>query len=78
MGEVGAGVDFLCPCELTMKVYLGWSGERSKAVAEGLRDRLPALLQGVEPFLSAHIDAGARYERRGKGTRRACARRNRD
>lgn len=45
-----------------MKVFISWSGNRSKALAEGLREMLPLVLHYVEPWLSgADIDAGERW-----------------
>lgn len=43
-----------------MKVFLSWSGERSKAVAELLDDWIQCVLQAVRPWMSARdIDRGS-------------------
>jgi hypothetical protein len=45
-----------------MKVFLSWSGERSKAVASALRDWLGLVLHYVTPWMSQHdIAAGERW-----------------
>jgi hypothetical protein len=47
-----------------MKIFVSWSGARSKAVALALRKWIPDVLQGVRPWVSeVDIDAGARWSR---------------
>lgn len=44
-----------------MKVFMSWSGDKSKAIAEKLRDWLPTIVQSVEPWMSSQdIPAGGR------------------
>lgn len=46
----------------TMKVFLSWSGEPSKSLAECFRRWLPAVLQAVRPYFSPDdITKGARW-----------------
>jgi hypothetical protein len=45
-----------------MKVFISWSGERSRAVAEAFRYWLPNVIQALEPWMSADdIDKGTRW-----------------
>ncbi|MEW6367365.1 MAG: toll/interleukin-1 receptor domain-containing protein [Acidobacteriota bacterium] len=45
-----------------MKVFISWSGERSRAVAEILRQWLPSVLQAVRPYFTPDdIVKGARW-----------------
>jgi TIR domain len=45
-----------------MKVFISWSGVRSRAIALGLREWLPDIIQDVEPFMSENdIGAGVRW-----------------
>ena len=43
-------------------MFLSWSGDRSKAVAEGLGGWLVQVIQAVEPWISSGIEKGARWE----------------
>lgn len=45
-----------------MKVFISWSGERSKQAAEGLRHWIPDVIQAVQPWMSSEdIDPGERW-----------------
>jgi hypothetical protein len=45
-----------------VKVFICWSEERSKAMAEALRDWLPDVIQAIDPWISSRdIETGARW-----------------
>ncbi|HAT86944.1 MAG TPA: toll/interleukin-1 receptor domain-containing protein [Rhizobiales bacterium] len=45
-----------------MKVFISWSGKRSKAMAKALKDWIPLIVQHAEPFVSdKDISAGDRW-----------------
>jgi hypothetical protein len=42
-------------------VFISWSGDRSKVIADGLYEWLPMVVQSVKPWMSSHsIDKGSR------------------
>ena len=45
-----------------MDIFISWSGERSKSLAEALRDWLPKVIQNLNPWISvSDIEKGARW-----------------
>ena len=46
-----------------MKIFISWSGEKSLAAAKALKEWLPLVLQGAEPWLSSEdIRKGSRWQ----------------
>ena len=46
-----------------MQLFISWSGDRSKAVAQALEVWLRRLIQAVEPWISVEIGKGSRWNR---------------
>lgn len=44
-----------------MKVFISWSGERTKKVAEAFNEWLGQLIQATEPWISPNIEKGKRW-----------------
>lgn len=44
-----------------MKIFISWSGQRSRAIAEALNDWLKRVIQAVKPFYSPEIEKGAKW-----------------
>lgn len=44
-----------------MKIFLSWSGPRSRVIAEALNDWLKRVIQAVKPFYSSEIEKGAKW-----------------
>lgn len=45
-----------------MKVFISWSGELSKKVAEAFNEWLPQVIQSIETFFSPEIQKGKRWQ----------------
>ncbi len=46
-----------------MKIFLSWSGLRSRAVAKALNEWLPSVIQAVKPFYSSEIEKGSKWSK---------------
>ena len=45
-----------------MKIFLSWSGEKSKAAARAFREWLPGVIQALQPWMSdVDITPGRRW-----------------
>jgi hypothetical protein len=47
--------------EVSVKIFLSWSGARSRAVAEALSTWIPRVIQAVDVFFSPDIEKGAKW-----------------
>lgn len=46
-----------------MEIFISWSGERSRAIAEALREWLPKIMNSVKPWMSqTDISKGSRWD----------------
>ncbi|MDP3909020.1 MAG: TIR domain-containing protein [Gemmatimonadales bacterium] len=45
----------------SVKVFIGWSGQRSRAVATAFAEWLPDALHAVEPWISEEMERGAQW-----------------
>ncbi len=44
-----------------MEIFISWSGNRSRRLAEAFRDWMPRVIQAVEPWMSPDIEKGLRW-----------------
>lgn len=45
-----------------MKIFISWSGERSKSIAAAFKDWIPSVIQAARPYFSpSDIDKGSRW-----------------
>ena len=45
-----------------MKIFISWSGDRSKAIADVFKKWIPAVIQAAKPYFSpSDIDKGSRW-----------------
>lgn len=55
-----------------MKVFLSWSGERSKQVADAMGLWLSQVIQAIDPWISSEIEKGARWQNEVAGELERC------
>ena len=46
-----------------MKIFLSWSGDKSKLIAESLKDWLEQVIQSTEPWISTSIEKGKKWSK---------------
>ena len=46
---------------LEMKIFISWSGEKSKEIAEYLKKWIEQIIQSAEPWISVDIDKGKKW-----------------
>lgn len=46
-----------------MKIFLSWSGNKSKLIAESLREWLEQVIQSTEPWISTSIEKGKKWSK---------------
>lgn len=46
-----------------MKVFISWSGERSKYIAKVFFEWLPEVIQAIEPWMSTEMDKGVSWDK---------------
>jgi arsenate reductase-like glutaredoxin family protein len=46
-----------------MKIFLSWSGTKSKLIAESLKDWLEQVIQSTEPWISTSIEKGKKWSK---------------
>jgi len=46
---------------MKLRIFISWSGHRSRAFAKALHDWLPHVLHYVEPWMSSDLQKGVRW-----------------
>lgn len=61
MENIFKRIDLDITGDYDMKVFLCWSGKRSKQTAEKFKEWLPQLIQAIEPWMSPDIERGTSW-----------------